>query len=104
CDRNEISDIRLNNLNKLKRLECENNQVSSLEFLKSLEFENLIYLNLNNNNLHGRENNLDLSPFEKFEKLKELRIGNKEKIAQNIYNRFSGSLKFLQHLSDLRLL
>jgi hypothetical protein len=70
-----------------------------------LNTETLEYLNLNSNNLQ-EEDKSNLSFFNKFKNLKELNVGNKneEKIMQNIYNRFSGSLEPLKDLNNLRLL
>ncbi|CAJ0841987.1 3051_t:CDS:2 [Entrophospora sp. SA101] len=90
---------------KIKRLECDDNQISSLNFLSPLDSKILEYLNLNSNNLK-EEGELKLSPLSRFKNLRELQIGNKDKkkIVQNIYNRFLGSLEPLKDLNNLKLL
>jgi len=59
--------------------------------------------------LHIESNNLtekDLALLEKFINLEDLQLGNdnKIKIQQNIYNRFTGSLEPLKHMTKLNYL
>jgi len=104
CNHNDLSDIYLGKgTKKIKRIECEDNQISSLNFLNSLDNKALECLNLNSNNLKEED---ELEFFSKFENLKELHVSNKDKkkIIQSIYNRFSGNLEPLKDLSSLGLL
>jgi hypothetical protein len=67
-----------------------------------LNYEKLIELRIASNNFTTQ----DLSIFSKFVNLKTLQIGeiDKERIKNNTYNRFYGSLKHLGNLTKLEKL
>src|SRR5581483_9091290 len=128
CGRNELTYLKLNNCLNLKRLFCYDNKLTKLEidnspklvrldcrdnFLTDLEvpFKNLIYLTVRNNNLSKR----NLSMFSELFNLEVLYINtdlsyqgdcdprkHKEKLKKGIYNKFEGSLKYLEKLTKLR--
>ncbi|WP_172575259.1 leucine-rich repeat domain-containing protein [endosymbiont GvMRE of Glomus versiforme] len=99
CSYNQITSLDLTGLKQLRTVYCNNNLLNSLDY-SSLNPKSLTGLIIDNNNLPEQ----DLAVFSQFINLEDLRIGSndKEKIAQGIYNRFSGSLKSLKNLANLR--
>lgn len=98
CSHNELTSLKLSNLPNLLGLLCDNNYLTKLNF-SSLN-PKLTDLIIPSNNFHHS----DLSVFSRFENLEALMIGNniERKINQNIYNRFTGSLKPLRNLTKLK--
>src|SRR6185503_4841799 len=122
CDNNQLTSLDLTNCQKLKKFHCINNQLTSL-FLPNNNDSNLTNLNCSNNqltnldflainakkltNLNVSDNNFfpsDLSVFAPFTNLQSLQIGNHDKIGQDIYNRFFGSLEPLKNFTKLEYL
>jgi hypothetical protein len=99
CSYNQITQLILPN--NLEILHCRDNLLTDLDF-KVLNGEKLTSLNLENNNFSAR----DLSCFSSFAELERLDIGtyNQDKINQNLYNRWTGSLEPLKDLNKLRKL
>ncbi|RIA83266.1 hypothetical protein C1645_743202 [Glomus cerebriforme] len=91
--------LEINNCPNLREFNCENNQLTNMNFRG---LENLTHFNLNNNNFSEQ----DLTIFSRFINLKELCIGNDDdkKIKNGIYNRFRGSLEPLKSLTKLEKL
>ena len=79
--------------------------MTNLDFLESLEKSRELNLDLSFNNLSNSEpnSNLELEPFREFSNLSNLNISNsfRGKIS-NRYNRFSGSLMYLEDKNRLR--
>ncbi|RHZ36158.1 leucine-rich repeat domain-containing protein [endosymbiont GvMRE of Glomus versiforme] len=97
CSDNQLSHLYLTNYNKLIEIKCSSNKLKAINFPEQVE--KLTILDIRNNNFPKQ----DLSLFSHLVNLKELKIGNdhRAKTKQGIYNRFSGSLKPLQNLSQL---
>lgn len=96
-----ITELSISNCPMLEKLTFVENYPTQLNFLRDLvNPEKLTYLNIMNNNFS--EQNLDL--FSKFINLEVLYIGtdNEERIRNNLYNRFTGSLKPLSKLTKLK--
>jgi len=100
CSANEIIDLQLSNYANLKELWCSENQLTSVDFLTKLECPNgLESLDLSNNDFSS--NNLEfLRPFVNLEEIL-LGTDDEERIKQNTYNRFYGSLEPLKNVSRL---
>ncbi|CAG8460961.1 16956_t:CDS:2 [Gigaspora margarita] len=86
---------------KLKILNCHDNYLANLDY-SSLLAKQLIHLDIRDNNLLEQ----DLSVFIHLVSLEKLYIGNvdENRIQQNIYNRFVGSLSVLVSLTKLERL
>ena len=128
CSNNKLTILDVSNCKQLKELNCYENQLtklilpgSSLEMLNCsdnlltdlnlmvLNSKKLTFLSLYNNNFTTR----DLSCFSRFTQLGRLYIGTyydydqfcleetKQRINQNLYNRWIGSLKPLKDLNKL---
>ncbi|CAG8455788.1 26230_t:CDS:10 [Gigaspora margarita] len=84
--------LNLSDFVNLTRLSCFHNKLTELDLTGLTKLEN--------NNLPEQ----DLSVFGRFSNLEYLYIGNgdKNKIKQNIYNHFTGSLKPLKNLTKLK--
>ncbi|CAI2181163.1 20291_t:CDS:2, partial [Funneliformis geosporum] len=101
CSKNQLTNLDLKSLTNLKHLNCSFNLFTSVNFLKQLpNFKDLEVLNISDNNLSTN----DLFFFTPFTGLKEIRLGNKEKVEENFYNRFQGNLKVLKDLPKLETL
>jgi hypothetical protein len=121
CSLNCLTNLKLNNCLKLRKIVCYNNQLATLDLGNLAELEELqcsdnyltqityptnpkkiTNLDINSNNI----NSSDLTIFSEFENLERLEIGNwdKTKINQGIYNRFYGSLEPLKDLNKLEKL
>jgi len=103
CSYNQLNELNLTGLTKLENLSFNDNLIERFEF-SLLNPEKLTSLDLRNNNLSEQsKKDIDISIFSKFTKLKQLLIGNdnKEKIEENKYNHFVGSLNSLKGLTDL---
>lgn len=83
----------------LEKLNCMNNYLTNINLLSN---NKLTHLDLTNNNFSEQ----DLSNLSHLINLKFLSLGNtnKEKIVDNVYNRFIGSLKHLRKLNKLEFL
>jgi len=83
-------------------LNVRDNLLTSLEFLKSLESLDKIDLDVSLNNFSESE----LEPFKNIVNLHKINIGNsfRGKILQNRYNRFKGSLMYLEANNKLTAL
>lgn len=118
CSYNQITELKVDRLAELTRLNCENNQLTQLDLsnlkqLKSLscssnrlkdlklpsQTKQLTHLDVRNNNFPEQ----DLFMLRSLTDLTSLYIGNndEDKIQQNIYNRFVGSLAPLMDLTKL---
>lgn len=99
CFSNEISEIKLIKLNQLRKLDAGYNLLTSLDF-SAFNPESLLELKLHSNNF----GNQDIDCFFSFNKLEILYVNTdiRERIEQNIYNRFHGSLKALKNMNNLR--
>jgi len=86
---------------EIKKISCSDNLLANFDY-GSLNPKRLFSLNIVGNNLPEQ----DLSVFSKFINLEVLLVGNgdQEKIKQNIYNRFAGSLEPLKSLIKLKKL
>jgi len=82
----------------LEELDCSDNYLTQIIYPTNPE--KITYLNISNNNLPTS----DLTIFSQMKNLRELEIGktDKNKVNQNIYNRWVGSLKPLKDLSELK--
>ena len=121
CFDNCLTNLKVNNCGKLKKINCSNNQLTTLNLSNLAELEELwcsnnylihiIYppqlekiteLDISNN--HFSPSNLTI--FSQWRNLKRLDIGNrdKNKINQNIYNRWVGSCEPLKELDKLERL
>ena len=102
CYDNQLTQLTLPNPNRIRWVNVENNYLTDLSFLKVLDSEKMTSLHIRSNNFPEQ----DLSVFSRFVNLEGLSISNwnQEKIDQGIYNRFKGSLKFLQGLRKLERL
>lgn len=120
CSNNKLKSLEIINCPKLEIIDCRNNELTSLKWdkilslshficsdnlldeldLDKLETKKLVTLALVNNNFAKQ----DLSCFKRFTELEKLYIGtnDKSKIEQGIYNKFSGSLKFLRYCVNLK--
>jgi len=106
CSYNQLNELNLTGLTKLENLSFNDNLIERFEF-SLLNPEKLTSLDLRNNNLSEQsKKDIDISIFSKLTKLKQLLIGNdnKEKIEENKYNHFVGSLNSLKGLTDLESL
>lgn len=96
----QVSFLEISGCSNLKKLNCGNNQLTSIIFLKKLphpeKLEELLIF----------KNNIELSNIEVFSKfinLKTLKIGNaKESLRKGKQNKFYGSLKSLESLTKLK--
>lgn len=121
CSHNQLTSLKLDNFRKLKKLICDHNRLVqlgliNLGYLKELicwdnylqdlklpsQTDQLINIAMGENNLPKQ----DLSMFSQFINLKHLGFcnNNQEKVNHGIYNRFYGSLEFLQNLTKLETL
>ncbi|RIA83264.1 hypothetical protein C1645_743200 [Glomus cerebriforme] len=99
----KIKRIEINDCSEIVDFRAGNNLLTDLDFLKNLNSKKLSILSVHSNDL-GKREELDLKCFSEFENLESLFIDNvsENKINQNIYNRFHGSLKPLQGLVKLK--
>jgi len=101
CHSNRLIKIKLPNLSSLIMLNCSNNYLVEIDFL-AFDSKQLINLSINDNNFPTQ----CLNVFSGFTNLRILEIGNlnKEKISQNVYNKFYGSLEPLKNFTKLNSL
>jgi len=99
---NKLTKLTIVNCPKIELISCTGNLLTDLDFLSALDPKKLTGLYLENNNISEQ----DLSCFANFINLTTLLIGNSDesKIRKGIYNRFTGSLKFLKDLTNLERL
>jgi hypothetical protein len=121
CSNNCLTNLKVNNCLKLKEIDCSYNQLTTLNVSNLEELEKLICFNnyltqitypsnpekitelvISNNHLSPS----NLTIFSQFRNLERLEIGDKDKnkINQNIYNHFYGSLEPLRDLNELEVL
>jgi len=105
CSKNKLTSdkLKIDGVNNLEKFSCYKNHLSDLHLLLFfLNPERLTNLDIRNNNFTKQ----DLTIFSRFTNLQELRIGNdnEEKIKENEYNRFVGSLSPLKRLVKLESL
>jgi hypothetical protein len=98
CSENKLTSINLSNNKKIEFIDCSDNLLTDID-LSHQNPENLQGIIIQNNNLSLR----NLSIFSRFVKLENLFIGNddEEKLEQDIYSRFHGSLEYLKRLKRL---
>jgi len=98
CIISELASLNLSHCNKLKKLYCSYNRLTQIIYPTNPEL--LTELCVSNNNFPIQ----NLSVFSRLQNLEKLNISNsnKNKISQEIYNRFMGSSKPLKYLSKLR--
>jgi len=98
CSDNKLTSINLNNNRKIEFIDCSDNLLTDIDFSHQ-DYQKLQGVMIENNNLSLR----DLSCFSRFIKLENLFLGtdDEEKLEQNIYNRFFGSLEYLKNLNVL---
>jgi len=96
----QLNYIIINNCLSIVEFNAANNLLTNTNFLANLNPEKLTHLSIHSNNFAQQ----DLSFLSKFTNLEKLFIDNHglEKLNQNIYNRFTGSLKPLQILLELK--
>ena len=96
----QVAYLTIDNCPEINELNIANNLLTNTSFLSSLNPEKLTHLSIHSNNFAEQ----DLSFLSKFVKLEKLFVDNhsKEKLEQNIYNRFCGSLQPLQNLRELK--
>jgi len=99
CSNNKLTGINLSNNKKLELINCSNNLLTDIDF-SCQDPEKVWGIDIKNNNFSSQ----DLFCFARFVNLKKLLLGtdDEEKLKQNIYNRFSGSLEPLKNLTKLR--
>ena len=87
-NKSEITNLDLTGLEKLKKVKCYDNYLSSFNY-SALNPDKLSFLNITANNLLEQ----DLSVFSKFVNLETLWIGNdnKEHFTNDIYNKLPGN-------------
>ncbi|CAI2180889.1 20223_t:CDS:2 [Funneliformis geosporum] len=103
CSRNSnLTNLNINKCLEIVKLECNLNNLAKLDFLNGLASEKLESLDLSDNNIQSN----DLLLFNRFNNLKSLKLGNYDeaRIKKGVYNRFTGSLKFLEDLPELEQL
>jgi len=90
----------VSNLGELWKFDCSNNYLTQIPYFP--QPEKITELVISNNHLSPS----NLTIFSQFRNLRELFIGNdnKNKINQNIYNHFIGSLEPLKDLNKLLIL
>jgi Leucine-rich repeat (LRR) protein len=96
CSVNELTGLNIRGCSQLKRLCAYSNLLTNLDLSQNKELEEL---NIDNNNFSQQ----NLSFLKGLNNLKKVYLGNniEWKINQGIYNRFTGSLKFLKRMSKL---
>ncbi|WNE41206.1 MAG: Serine/threonine-protein kinase PknD [Mycoplasmataceae bacterium] len=101
CSRNQLKNLILPISNGIEKIDAWNNLLNSFDFFK-LNSQKITHLNLQNNDFKT----IEVTVFSKLVNLEVLSIENyiEERIKQNIYNRFIGSLEDLQNLTKLKYL
>ena len=96
CGNNKLTELNLTGCPNLKILNCPSNLLTNLDLSQNAELEELYVYN---NNFAFQ----DLSLVSHLVNLKRLELQNsgEERIKKGIYNRFIGSLDFLQNLTKL---
>ncbi|WP_147411001.1 leucine-rich repeat domain-containing protein [endosymbiont GvMRE of Glomus versiforme] len=96
---NNLTNLSIESCVNLKKLDCWSNQLTKLNLSNNLKLEDL---RISDNNFSEQ----DLSFLSHLVNLKSLGLGNDQfaKFDQGIYNRFRGSLKLLQKMSELERL
>src|SRR6185503_8567773 len=97
CLFNQLTFLNISNCPRLTVLMCYNNQLTNLDLRNNKKLKDLY---INNNNFAEQ----DLSFLNNSTDLERLFLANFEqsRITQNIYNRFSGSLKPLKDMNKLK--
>src|SRR6185437_7093153 len=96
----QLNYIIITNCPEINELNIANNLLTDTNFLTNLNQEKLTHLSIHSNNFQDQ----DLSFLSQFTNLEKLFIDNhsREKLNQNIYNRFTGSLQPLHNLTNLK--
>jgi len=102
CFKNKLTNLKIIDCPNIENLNVSCNSLKNFDFLDNLNTEKLTQLSVHSNDF--KESNL--SVFSKFTNLEELYLDNYdgERISNNTYNRFYGSLEPLKELKNLRLL
>lgn len=100
CFTNQLTNLNISNCSQLEGIDCRSNLITNLTLHQNLT--NLNFLSLNDNNFPSQ----NLSFLTAATNLEYLFLGNwdEEKINQNIYNRFTGSLNYLSGMKKLKSL
>jgi len=100
CESNKLAQLNLYSGNKIERINCRSNYLRDLNFLSTLSSERLSTLEIIDNSFPEQ----DLSIFSRFINLEKLFIGNfnEKQISQGSYNHFIGSLESLKNLVKLK--
>src|SRR6185312_15681037 len=100
CCYNQLVNLDASNCSYLVSLDCDDNLLTNLAL--PTKISNLEYLDLSDNNFPTQ----DLSFLTEAINLEELCLGNydENKVNQNIYNRFIGSLNYLSNMKQLKKL
>lgn len=98
CENNKLVDLNIKDCPQLKKLYAYSNLLTNLDLSRNSKMEEL---NIDNNNFPPQ----DLSFLSHLNNLKKLWLGNNVEgiIKQGVYNRFTGSLKFLKGMDKLEL-
>ncbi|WNE40004.1 MAG: hypothetical protein GBAus27B_000071 [Mycoplasmataceae bacterium] len=115
CSKNRITAITLPKNSKLEKFDCSENEISDIKDIDLNRCLDLKILNVSDNvlkpNLKDKitsknKNKLSLISFSNLPKLEKLYLGNtdEERIKEEKYNRFDGSLNHLTKLENLKSL
>ncbi|CAG8597663.1 63_t:CDS:1 [Ambispora gerdemannii] len=98
----QLTDIKVSNCPNITYFNIANNLLVDTKFLDGLNPEKLTVLSIHTNNFHKQ----NLSFVSKFIKLQQLFLDNcdEEKFEKGIFNKFIGSFKPLQDLTELEIL
>ncbi|MCE8162884.1 MAG: protein kinase [Candidatus Moeniiplasma glomeromycotorum] len=98
CPYNQLVNLDCSSLKNLKQLDCSNNYLTKITY--PINSKQLTHLNISSNHLLAQ----DCSVFNQLDNLEILKIGNHDenKINQEIYNHFVGSLEPLKNLNKLK--
>jgi len=97
----QITNLTINSCPEISELNIANNLLTSTDFITNLEHpEKLTHLSIHSNNFAKQ----DLSFLSKFTNLEKLFVDNhsQEKLNNQVYNRFTGSLQPLHNLTNLK--
>lgn len=101
CAWNKLTDLNLSNCHQLTWLECQGNSLTNTNFLANLPSpQKLTFLYIGENDFAEQ----DFSFLQPFNNLETLRVWNshQDRISKGLYNRFTGSLKYLRNMKNLK--